>query len=157
MPWSITGNIRGPQGIQGPKGDPGPASAGRLVLELIGGGDIVTATNAALTGTEYLIPRLRVQVDLTPFTEVRGSCVVTTAGALASVLRWQFSTDSGTNWQSFQGTLGQIEVDITSTGMKTSVWGAMVAAAKDDILVRFIVVGDGVKDPAVSAVRLMFR
>ena len=135
----------------------GGGGANRTDLIFLDAGSVQVCTNAATTGTEFTSPRYRIPIDLASSTEVRGIAVVTTAGLATSLVRWQFSADNGGTWQSLIGTLSQTEVGIGSTGVKVSPWGTLVSAAKADVLVRWVCIGDGVVDPAVCGVRLQFR
>ncbi len=159
-----------PDGIPRPTGDPGMALAADGAWRTPSGSggtkyDIMfidsTTTfqllNAALGGTEYNVPRNRVQVDLAGAKEVRAQTVVTSASAVAASVRFQYSTDGGTTWKRLASGLAECEVSITATGLRTGVWLPIDPGAVGDVLVRWIGLGDGVVDPIVSTTRLQVR
>jgi hypothetical protein len=99
----------------------------------------------------------RVPMDLTRCNQVALFASVDVIGNAGAQFRAQYSTDSGANWNYFDGGTGP-SVAVDSLGFKDSGLVTMVAGAKADVLVRVAGIGgNGVLDPTFGIVGLRFR
>lgn len=94
----------------------------------------------------------RTKQDLTYASQVRFSANVVTAGAPATDLRVQYSTDQ-TTWTNLTGT----SVNISTTGLKVSTFTNLPAGAKQDVFLRVAGIGNGSADPRFALMSLQIK
>ncbi|MBK9295072.1 MAG: hypothetical protein IPM57_11650 [Oligoflexia bacterium] len=113
----------------------------------------VTMTNAPAIGSEITNNMSRAYVDLATFSQVRGQF----SNSLATTLvfcRLEYSLDDGTNWDTLVSDFASNGV---ANGHAYSDWAEIPSAAKANVLVRAVIVGNGVLDPIIRHVRLGYH
>lgn len=117
----------------------------------------LTVTNIAAALTDASAACRQYQ-DLRPFNFVRLGGNVTTQAANGGQVRLQYSTDGGSTFAYFDTTNSGPAVSLIGTGVKTSGWVAVPAAAqRENAILRLITIsGDGAEDPVVSALHAEF-
>lgn len=100
----------------------------------------VTMTNAAVIGTE--VPT-RMYIDFSSYSTIRAQFVASTASALVQ-MRFEYSTNDGGAWSTLIPTLTASAV--ANTAVKSS-YIDIPDDAKREVLVRALVIGNGVLDP----------
>lgn len=132
--------------------DNGPVHWSTLLLAT------VTLTNipAALTDVSAAV---RHSFDLRGVKFVRLSGNVTTQAANGGEVRAQYSTDDGSTFAYFDTTNSAPAVSLIGTGVKSSSWAAVPAAAqKERVVVRLISIsGDAAEDPIIAQISAEFR
>lgn len=114
-----------------------------------------TLTNLPAAESEFLFRR--VIADLTHKTEVRFAVYCSTAGAVGSYIRADYSLDE-VSWGQFDPIGNTDVVTIDATGVRRTAWIPLPTAARADVIVRLMFGGgDGVADPAVSTMTLQAR
>lgn len=152
---------QGPTGATGADGPQGPAgkSVGGVVF-CATPQTVQTWTNMPAALTELFGATWSRRVaDLTDLTEFRLSATQSVAGAAGALLRAEYSTDGGTNWNNLEsaGTAADLAVG-TGTGLKVGAWGLIAAPALGDVQLRIRGLnGDGAADPAFRYIGLEFR
>jgi hypothetical protein len=108
----------------------------------------VALTNMAAALTEFAgTVHRRCRVDLTNAGRCRLTARVSTAGAAGATLKAQYSTDESV-WTDLTATLS-----LAAIGTVASVWQAVPAGAKGDVVVRVVGQGgDGAADPVIGNV-----
>lgn len=98
----------------------------------------------------------RVKFDLAAVTQARVYCRISTAGAAAAEVRVQYSTDEST-WSYLDGSAGPT-LAINTTGTLAGAWVTLAAAARADVVLRFVgISGDAAADPVFANFGLHVR
>ena len=113
----------------------------------------VTMTNAAAAGTEISSNVSRAYVDLTGYTEARGQFSSSLTSALVNC-RVEFSLDNGTSWSVLIANFAATTV--ANSNSKGS-WGDIPSNAQTGVLLRAVILGNGVLDPVIRYVRVEVR
>lgn len=115
----------------------------------------LTHTNAPSGGLEVTTGGgSRVQADLRGVSHVRGEVVCSVIPATAGVVRFEYSVNGGSTWD----TIVDMLTSYTADQLKVSAAGAVPTAAKvETCLMRLVVTGDGVADPVVQKACLVFQ
>ncbi len=132
-----------------------------LILEVFRDGsaaNVVTNLPAALTEFVNGPQRARIIYDTSNVNECRIAISQVAAGSTGTEIRFQYSTDGGTNWAYFDGTSGP-RVNGATVGVKVGAWVPLTAEAKAvDVLIRTVTIGgDGVADPSYFYFQLHVR
>lgn len=144
--------VAGPQGAQGVAGVAGPAGPSLLHVPLCWEcGDV---NNAAVAGTEIAGLLTRTTVDITRFEEVRLQFAVSTTNANVGV-RVEFSTDNGTTWAALIAATTPATA-VPNQHVRTA-FAVVPEAARADVLLRAVCVGNANLDPTVRYVRIDLR
>jgi hypothetical protein len=118
----------------------------RLFSDSVG----ITMTNAAAVGTEISTNLSRSYVDFTAYPQVRAQ-FASSLGTAAVLCRIEYSTNDGTSWSTL---VSDFASSTTVNGSTKSSWATVPTAARGDVLVRAMIVGDGVLDPVIRYVSL---
>lgn len=110
-----------------------------------------TQTDIPSAVTEYPSSAIwRTVYDFSNVTNVRMVCFVAVAGNSGSVLKAQYSTNSGGAWNDLGASCS-----LTSTGLIDSGFGAIAGGAKGNVWVRFATAGgNATADPGLTTVSL---
>ena len=148
----------GPKGDKGDTGDQGtPGAQGGPSPMTVKVFDTVTLTNSPATVREILgSTAYRVKLDLTGFTQYRATMWVATQGVSAGDVHFEGSAD-GTNFGDLDA--AATEISVYGTGSKDTGWKTIqVAYRADNVFIRMMEKdGDGVSDPIIRQVLLMFK
>ena len=150
--------VPGPSGATGPQGPAGGGGGGGTRIPLVGPSGVnIVFTNMPSANSEPFGSRARVPVDLSSFTECRLWAHVIVAGAAASRLSAEWSTNL-TSWTPVSTATGP-GVAISAASFARSTWTTIRASARTrDIMVRLAGQGgDGTLDPAFGSVFLEVR
>ena len=128
---------------------PTPAIA-EVIIPLVADATGVTMTNAAVAGTEFPNNVSRVQVDLAAYSSIRAHFASSLTSSVIG-LRIEYSLNSGSTWTTL---VPQFQAGSTANQNNTSAWTSLSASAQTDVLLRALVVGDGVLDPVIRYVRI---
>jgi hypothetical protein len=130
-------------------------AAAKLCIPFFSG--TVTLTNMTLADAELPATNYRIKVDLSGFTQFRVTCRVSTAGAVNSDLRIQYSLNDSA-FTNLDGSAGP-EIGIGTTGQKDTGWVTLHTAARvNDVYLRMMGKdGDGALDPIVRQILINFK
>lgn len=118
----------------------------RMLMDATG----VTMTNAAAVGTEITNNNSRIYVDLTDFEQARGQFVSSLTSTVVNC-RIEYSLNDGTDWVTLVPNWAASAVANTIT---KSAFATIPTEARTDVLLRALIVGDGVLDPIVRYISL---
>ncbi len=113
----------------------------------------VTMTNAAALGTEITSNVSRAYVDLTGYSEARGQFTSSLTSAVVNC-RVEFSLDNGTSWSVL---IPNFAASTVANSNSRGVWGEIPSNAQSSVLLRAVIVGNGVLDPVIRYVRVEVR
>lgn len=113
----------------------------------------VTMTNAAVAGTEISSNASRAYVNLTGFTEARGQFSSSLTSAVVQC-RIEFSLDNGGSWSVL---VPSFAASTTANAASGGTWADIPNNGATDVLLRAVIVGNGVLDPVIRYVRVEVR
>lgn len=113
----------------------------------------VTMTNAAVAGTEITSNVSRAYADLTGFAEARAQFSSSLTSATINC-RIEFSIDNGGSWSVL---VPNFAASTTANANSKSAWVTIPSNAATEVLLRAMIVGNGVLDPVIRYVRVEVR
>jgi hypothetical protein len=113
----------------------------------------VTMTNAAAAGTEITSLASRTYIDLSSFSQIRAQFTSSLTSSLVGC-RVEYSLDDGTSWSVLVPNFAASTVASANT---LSTWGDIPEWAKTTVLLRGMIVGNGVLDPIVRYIRVSVK
>ena len=109
-----------------------------------------TMTNCAAIGTEIPNVVSRMTVDFTGASMVRAQFASSLTSALIFV-RIEYSTDGGSTWSDL---VDDFAAGTVANQMNVSAWTSIAGIAQASVIVRAVIVGNGVLDPVIRFVRI---
>ena len=128
----------------------GQLSVPETVLTLFSDAVGVTMTNAAVAGTELTGNISRTYLDLSTYSMVRGQFASSLTSTLVNC-RIEYSLDNGTSWSTL---IPNFAASIVANAHNNSPWTNIPSSAKTGVLLRALIVGNGVLDPVIKYVRI---
>lgn len=113
----------------------------------------VTMTNAAVAGTEPANNISRTVVSLPLATQVRAHFASSLTSATVR-LRIEYSLNSGSNWLPL---VPEFAASTSANANSLSPWSNIPTDARTTVLLRALVLGDGVLDPVIRYIRVGYR
>ncbi len=160
MPWTLTGNIRGPQGQAGSAGPAGVSQRAALWMDAAS----LVFTNLAAAGVEVAASGLRARtvMDLAGATQFRVGGVLAVVGATGTKIRMEYSTSNTGSWAELKAAGASTDPDMPLTGAlgaRAGVWTDIAAASRvaDIVLRPWVFGGNGTADPSISALYVEVR
>jgi hypothetical protein len=125
-----------------------PISETTLFSDAVG----ITMTNAAAAGTEPSGNISRASIDLTSYSMIRAQFASSLNSALI-FCRIEYSLNSGGAWSTL---ISNFAAAAVVDAHNVSSWATIPTAAKANVLLRAVIVGNGVLDPVIRYVRLEY-